>query len=400
MKTDPTISPKAEKEAIKSSGRRLFFPLISGILVASFLIFLAVIFALGIELKISDLLLIGIFLLITSCVILILPLVFREAAFRCPLKIYYGYVTMWVVIFFTGAALVLGAMLPTREKSAASLLCTLNLKKLEMAMNTYAGEYGGRYPDPARWCDLLVKQFNVTPDFFVCPSAAPAMSDYAMNPNCRFDSPDDVVFLFEAKGGWNQHGGPELMAFDNHGDGKCHVLIKYGIVALIKRDEADKLNWGTVEKVVLKAGDEAPPFSLPDQNAQTISLSDFAGKKVLVYFYPKAGTPGCTKQACSVRDSAEELKKAGVVPLGISPDEPNEQLWFDKEYSLGFRLLSDTDHKTAEEYGVWSEKQLGETKVGWINRSSFLIDEKGRLIGVWYDVRPEDTVPNAMQALE
>jgi hypothetical protein len=199
---------------------------------------------LGIELQISDWLLIGIFLLITSCLILILPLIFREAAFRCPIKIYYGYVAMWVLVFFTGAALVLGAILPTRQKSADSLLCTINLKKLEMVMNEYVKESGGSYPDPARWCDLLVKQFGLTPDYFVCPPATKARSNYAMNPNCTPGSPNDVVLLFEAKGGWNQHGGPELMAFDNRGDGKCHVLLKYGIVALVTREEADKLNWG------------------------------------------------------------------------------------------------------------------------------------------------------------
>jgi len=233
-----------EKEETKPTRKRLFFPLISGILVVLFLVFLAVIYAMGIELQISDWLLIGIFLLITSCLILILPLVFREAAFRCPLKIYYGYVVMWVLVFFTGAALVLGAMLPTREKFAKSLLCTINLKKLEVAMNEYVEKSGGRYPDPARWCDLLVEQIDAPPDFFICPAAAPARCDYAMNPNCRPDSPGDVVFLFEAKGGWNQHGGAELMAFDNHGDGKCHVLLKFGIVAMVTREEADKLNWG------------------------------------------------------------------------------------------------------------------------------------------------------------
>jgi len=235
---------KAEKEVIKPTHRRLFFPFVSGILVALFLIFLAVIYGMGIELQISDWLLIGIFLLITSCLILILPLVFREAAFRCPIRIYYGYVAMWVLMFVTGAVLVLGAMLPSREKFAARLLCTINLKKLEVVMNEYAESSAGRYPDPARWCDLLVKQIKVPPDFFICRAAAPARCHYALNPNCRPDSPGDVVFLFETKGGWNQHGGKELMAFDNHGNSGCNVLFKGGLVAFIKREDADKLNWG------------------------------------------------------------------------------------------------------------------------------------------------------------
>lgn len=391
-------SPHSGKETIKPTHRRLFFPVVSGILVALLFVFLAVIYVLGFELQISDWLLIGIILLIMSCLILMLPLIFREAALRCPIRIYYGCVTLWVLMFVTGAGLVLSAILPSREeeKSAASLLCRLHLKSLERAMNNYADKFGGRYPDPAKWCDLLMKEIKVPPALFVCPYAALARCNYAVNPNCGPDSPGEVILLFETKDGWNRHGGPELMSFDNHGDGNCHVLFKDGIIVFVKREVADKLNWGTRPgeiKQKLEAGDEAPQFKLLDQDGQMVSLSDFTGKKILVYFYPKADTPGCTKQACSVRDSAEELKEAGVVPLGISPDEPNEQRKFDEKYSLGFILLSDADHKAAEAYSVWNEKS------GGINRSSFLIDEQGRLIGVWYNVKPEDTVPEAMGVL-
>ncbi len=147
------------------------------------------------------------------------------------------------------------------------------------------------------------------------------------------------------------------------------------------------------EMVKLKIGDTAPAFELLEQNSKMVKLSDFEGKKVLVYFYPKADTPGCTKQACSVRDFAEPLKNAGVVALGISPDKPDAQKKFDEKYKLGFRLLSDPDHKTAEAYGVWGKSIFG------ITRSSFLIDEQGKIIGVWYDVSPSDTVPNAMEKL-
>ncbi len=149
----------------------------------------------------------------------------------------------------------------------------------------------------------------------------------------------------------------------------------------------------------LKIGDKAPGFELLDQDLKTVKFSDFAGKKVLVYFYPKAGTPGCTAQACSVRDSAEPLKNAGVVALGISPDKPDTQKKFDEEHNLGFRLLSDPDHKTAGAYGVWGEKLVSGKKTMGIIRSSFLIDEEGKIIGDWYDVSPADTVPKALEAL-
>jgi len=130
-----------------------------------------------------------------------------------------------------------------------------------------------------------------------------------------------------------------------------------------------------------------------------VKLSDFAGKKVLVYFYPKADTPGCTKQACSVRDSAEPLKIAGIVALGISPDKPDAQKKFDEKYNLGFRLLSDPDHKTADAYDVWGERAILGIKSIGIIRSSFLIDEQGKIIGAWYGVSPADTVPKALEAL-
>jgi len=149
------------------------------------------------------------------------------------------------------------------------------------------------------------------------------------------------------------------------------------------------------EKIVqLKAGDTAPAFELLEQDSKTVKLSDFAGKKVLVYFYPKAETPGCTAQACSVRDSAEPLKKAGIVALGISPDKPDAQKKFNEHHNLGFRLLSDPDHKTAQAYGVWGKSIFG------ITRSSFLIDEQGKIIGAWYSVSPTDTVPKAMETLK
>jgi peroxiredoxin Q/BCP len=150
----------------------------------------------------------------------------------------------------------------------------------------------------------------------------------------------------------------------------------------------------------LEKGQAAPAFSLRDQDGKTVKLSDFKGKKVLLYFYPKADTPGCTRQSCSVRDARQDMKKLSVEVLGISPDTPEDQKKFDVKYSLGFPLLADTDHAVAEAYGVWGEKSsYGKTSMGII-RSSFLIDEQGKVLRTWYKVKPEDTVPKAQDALK
>ena len=149
----------------------------------------------------------------------------------------------------------------------------------------------------------------------------------------------------------------------------------------------------------LKAGDKAPAFSLEDQQGTTVKLADFKGKKLLVYFYPKASTPGCTVQSCNVRDAKRGFLKKGVAVIGVSPDKPSAQKKFDDKYELGFPLLADTEHAMAEAYGVWGEKSMyGKTYFGII-RSSFLIDEKGRIAAAWYKVSPADTVPEAMKAL-
>ena len=126
---------------------------------------------------------------------------------------------------------------------------------------------------------------------------------------------------------------------------------------------------------MLEPGDPAPPFSLLDQAGETVSLSDFAGRKLLVYFYPEADTPGCTTQSCAVRDARDDLSSLGVDVVGISPDVPEDQRKFDEKFGLGFPLLADTDHAIADAYGVWGEKMnYGKTYMGII-RSSFLIDE-------------------------
>lgn len=147
----------------------------------------------------------------------------------------------------------------------------------------------------------------------------------------------------------------------------------------------------------LKPGDKAPTFTLLDQSGKKVKLSDFKGRKVLVYFYPRADTPGCTTQACGLRDAAPQIGDTAVV--GISPDKPEKQAKFDTKYSLGFPLLADEDHAVAEAYGVWGEKKnYGKTYMGII-RSAFLVDEKGKIAEAWYKVSPKDTTGNLLKAL-
>lgn len=149
----------------------------------------------------------------------------------------------------------------------------------------------------------------------------------------------------------------------------------------------------------LAAGDNAPEFSLKDQNETTVALKDFKGSKLLVYFYPKADTPGCTRQSCAVSDAVPNLKKLKVKAVGISPDDPARQKKFDEKYNLGFPLLSDPNREIARAFGAFGEKNMYGKKTEGIIRSSFLIDEEGRIIGAWYKVKPEDTVPKAEAAL-
>lgn len=151
--------------------------------------------------------------------------------------------------------------------------------------------------------------------------------------------------------------------------------------------------------MTLHAGEPAPDFALPDQHGKTVRLSELKGQRVVLYFYPKADTPGCTTQACSLRDAKPDLDKAGAVVLGISPDKPTAQGRFDEKYSLGFPLLSDPDHAVAEAYGTWGERSMyGKTYMGII-RSAFVIDEDGRIAEAFYKVSPKDTVPKALAAL-
>jgi thioredoxin-dependent peroxiredoxin len=148
----------------------------------------------------------------------------------------------------------------------------------------------------------------------------------------------------------------------------------------------------------LQQGDTAPDFALLDQHGETVRLGDYRGRKLLVYFYPEADTPGCTTQSCDLRDHRQDLAGIGLDVVGISPDAPAKQLAFDEKYGLGFPLLADEDHGVSEAWGTWAERHRGGHSFMGIVRSSFLVDEEGRIERAWSPVKPEDTVPNALAA--
>ena len=150
----------------------------------------------------------------------------------------------------------------------------------------------------------------------------------------------------------------------------------------------------------LEVGKRAPAFTLVDQRGKKVKLSDFKGKPVVVYFYPKADTPGCTTQSCALRDAMPDFKKLKTVVLGISPDPPAKQKKFDEKYDLGFPLLADEDHAIAEKWGVWGEKSMYGKKYMGIVRSAFVVDASGKIAGAFYKVSPKDTVPKVSDVLE
>jgi peroxiredoxin Q/BCP len=137
-------------------------------------------------------------------------------------------------------------------------------------------------------------------------------------------------------------------------------------------------------------GDTAPDFELPDQDGNTHKLADYAGKNVVLYFYPKADTPGCTKQACGVRDRASEYEKVNAVVLGVSPDKPNKLRAFADKFGLPFTLLGDEDHSVADEYGVWVEKSMYGRKYMGMERSTFVIGPDGKISHVFRKVKPAE----------
>ena len=151
---------------------------------------------------------------------------------------------------------------------------------------------------------------------------------------------------------------------------------------------------------MLETGDKAPDFTLTADDGQEVSLSDFRGRRVVLYFYPKADTPGCTKQACAVRDVYTQIEAENAVVIGISPDPPAKLVAFREKYDLPFILLSDPDHQVAEAYGAWGEKKsFGKTYQG-VKRSHFAVDEEGRIADFQVNVRPEKTADLALQLIE
>ncbi len=150
----------------------------------------------------------------------------------------------------------------------------------------------------------------------------------------------------------------------------------------------------------LEVGNRAPIFSLMDQDGKLVKLSQFKGQSVVLYFYPKADTPGCTTQSCELSSALADLAVLNAVVLGVSPDAVEKQKRFDDKYELGFPLLSDGDHAVAEAYGVWAEKVNYGRKYMGVVRSAFVIDPRGKLAGVFYKVSPKDTVPKATQVLK
>jgi thioredoxin-dependent peroxiredoxin len=151
---------------------------------------------------------------------------------------------------------------------------------------------------------------------------------------------------------------------------------------------------------MLEVGKKAPGFTLPDQDGKPVKLSDFKGQAVVLYFYPKDDTPGCTQEACDFRDEYSALKKAGAVVLGVSPDDSKRHGKFAAKFKLPFTLLADTDHSAAEAYGAWAEKSMYGRKYMGIVRSTFLIAPDGSVARVWPKVKVRGHVQEVQEALQ
>jgi peroxiredoxin Q/BCP len=150
---------------------------------------------------------------------------------------------------------------------------------------------------------------------------------------------------------------------------------------------------------MVEEGKPAPEFELTSDAGETVKLSDFRGKPVVVYFYPKDDTPGCTAQACGIRDNYDAFGERGAVVLGISPDDESSHVKFKEKYGLPFTLLADPDHRVAEQYGVWGEKKLyGKTYMG-VERSTFVIDPDGNVARVMRRVKPDTHAEQVLDAL-
>jgi peroxiredoxin Q/BCP len=151
---------------------------------------------------------------------------------------------------------------------------------------------------------------------------------------------------------------------------------------------------------VIEEGKPAPNFELQSDNGETVSLNDLRGKPVVLYFYPKDDTPGCTAQACGIRDVYGEFERAGAVVLGVSPDDERSHVKFKEKYELPFTLLADTDHAVAEQYGVWGEKKFAGKSYMGVFRSTFVIDADGTVKKVMHNVKPATHADDVLAALD
>jgi len=149
----------------------------------------------------------------------------------------------------------------------------------------------------------------------------------------------------------------------------------------------------------LTVGADAPAFSAPDQTGKIVSLADFKGQTVVLYFYPKDDTPGCTIQACSFRDEHTAFQKKGAVVIGVSPDNAKKHTAFIEKFTLPFPLLSDADHKIAEAYHVWVEKSMYGKKYMGMERSTFVIDGAGKLKAIYRKVKPAEHIAEVLADL-
>jgi peroxiredoxin Q/BCP len=161
-----------------------------------------------------------------------------------------------------------------------------------------------------------------------------------------------------------------------------------------------RYNVGAEGETSMDVNDKAPEFTLPDQNGKDISLKEFRGKNVVLYFYPRADTPGCTIEACEFRDSYKKIQKTGAVLLGISPDTPKSQKKFEEKFSLPFTLLGDAEKKVANLYGVYKEKNMYGKKVMGVARTTFIIGTDGKIKHVFPKVKPEGHADEVLAELK
>jgi thioredoxin-dependent peroxiredoxin len=170
--------------------------------------------------------------------------------------------------------------------------------------------------------------------------------------------------------------------------------VRRGVAAVL-----NDLEHPTNGSTLVEEGSPAPDFTLTSDSGEPVTLSSFRGKPVVLYFYPRDDTPGCTAQACGIRDSYDDFEQRGAVVLGVSPDEESSHVKFKQKYGLPFTLLADPEHEVAEQYGVWGErKYMGKTYMG-VERSTFLIDEDGRIAKVMRRVKPDTHAADVLEAL-